>query len=131
VLSQRLYGKWLGNNPERFLGVRFLIDGIIHYGWVRLTITSGPDKSVAGTITGYAYETIAGKTIKAGAVSDGSETDDSQAEGGQAENDQAVANHADNTQAPVQHFSGPTLGMLALGAHGLPLWRHAEAPPSN
>jgi hypothetical protein len=126
ILSQHLYGKWLGNNPERFLGVRFLIDNVIHYGWVRLTITSGPDKNVTGTITGYAYETIAGKTIKAGAVSDGSQADESA-----TENVPVDADHSDNTQAPAQQFSGPTLGILALGAHGLPIWRPEEAPPSN
>jgi hypothetical protein len=116
TLTQHLYGKWLGNNPERFLGVRFLIDGVIHYGWVRLTITSGTGKEAVGTITGYAYETIAGKPIKAGAVSDGSEADDGQ---------------ADNTQAPAQELSGPSLGMLALGAHGLALWRYEDVRPYN
>jgi hypothetical protein len=116
TLTQHLYGKWLGNSPERFLGVRFLIDSVIHYGWVRLTITSGPGKEAVGTITGYAYETIAGKTIKAGAVSDDDHADDKQ---------------ADDIQAPAKKLTGPSLGILALGAHGLSLWRYEGTSASN
>ncbi len=114
TLSQRLYGKWLGNNPERFLGVRFLIDGMIHYGWVRLTVTSGPGREAVGTITGYAYETVAGKAIKAGAVSDDNSDDD----------------RAANAPAPAQE-TGPSLGMLALGAHGLSLWHYEDVPAND
>lgn len=47
---------------DRFLGVRFVIAGQTHYGWLRLQNGS----AAGGTLTGYAYETIANKPIKAG-----------------------------------------------------------------
>ncbi len=47
---------------HRFVGVKFLINDEIHYGWIRLNIP-GPG---GGTITGYAYETVPNKPITAG-----------------------------------------------------------------
>jgi hypothetical protein len=47
---------------HRFLGVKFLISGETHYGWIRLNVPS----PFGGTITGYAYETEANKPITAG-----------------------------------------------------------------
>lgn len=46
----------------RYLGVAFQIKGKTHYGWMRLSHSSG----AGATLTGYAYETIPGKSIKAG-----------------------------------------------------------------
>ena len=34
--SKHLKGKWSGNAKDRYLGVRFLINGQTHYGWIRL-----------------------------------------------------------------------------------------------
>jgi hypothetical protein len=31
-------GPWGGNHPNRFLGVKFLIHGKTHYGWIRVTV---------------------------------------------------------------------------------------------
>jgi hypothetical protein len=101
--SDRLVGDWGGNPKNRYLGVRFLIDGQTHYGWVRLTIITEPGTSWSATITGYAYETVANKPIKAGTAA--------------------------TATAPVQALrrqAGPSLGMLAAGAEGLPLWRREE-----
>jgi hypothetical protein len=111
VTSRLLRGNW-GNNPKnRYLGVKFLIDGEIHYGWVRLTVTTS-DKvlSIHGTITGYAYETEPNEPIFAG----------------------TVERFTSEVQRPqnVQHQPGPSLGMLALGADGLQLWRSEEAANS-
>jgi hypothetical protein len=99
-------GKWGGNHPNRFVGVKFKINGATHYGWVRVTVTtSTPDRYfVSGTITEYGYETIANKVVLAGLAS----TD--------------VAN--DETS---ESNAGPSLGALALGADGLVLWRREEA----
>src|SRR5262249_27571533 len=55
--SDRLVGDWGGNPKNRYLGVRFMIDGQTHYGWIRLTIITDPGTSWSATITGYAYET--------------------------------------------------------------------------
>jgi hypothetical protein len=98
-----LYGNWEGSLPNRFLGVKFLIDGATHYGWVRLTLMIHHSSPISGTITGYAYETVADKRILAGVT-------------------EKLANHeVETSQAPSL-----SLGMLALGANGLALWRRDE-----
>jgi hypothetical protein len=109
--SDRLVGDWGGNPKNRYLGVRFLIDGQTHYGWVRLTIITEPGTSWSATITAYAYETLPNKAILAGT----------------AEKPSAEA------QAPksLRNHGGPSLGMLALGADGLPLWRREGALTSR
>jgi hypothetical protein len=65
------FGPWVGEQKQAYLGVRFLINGTIHYGWVRLghvrTGRTGEwcDKP-ATLLTGYAYETVPKKPIIAG-----------------------------------------------------------------
>src|SRR5579885_2972533 len=54
------FGKWKGVGNNRFLGVKFLINGQTHYGWIRLSLTIDP-RIGAATITGYAYETVPNK----------------------------------------------------------------------
>jgi hypothetical protein len=50
------YGNWL-NATNRYLGLKFMIKGKIHYGWARLTVGGCPLEFSGGTLTGYAYET--------------------------------------------------------------------------
>ncbi len=110
-----LYGKWSGNHPNRFLGVKFLIAGATHYGWIRLTVVTSPKscektkscKDMSATITEYGYETIANKSLDAGLP--GADSTDDQA------------------QETGDRPSHPSLGMLALGTDGLALWRREEA----
>lgn len=95
-------GHWAGNNPDRFVGMRFQIKGQTHYGWVRITVTTTTERGCAGlsaTITAWAYETIPNKAITIGTTKESA-----------AEKKPAV----------------PALGMLALGANGLVLWRREE-----
>lgn len=95
-------GHWAGNNPDRFVGVRFQIKGQTHYGWVRITVATKIERgcgTISATITSWAYETIPNKAITIGT------TKESVAEGKSAV---------------------PALGMLALGADGLVLWRREE-----
>lgn len=55
-------GPWFTRGTEKgFLGVEFPIDGQTHFGWVGFT--AGYE---SGTVTGYAYESIAGQSIEAG-----------------------------------------------------------------
>jgi hypothetical protein len=89
------YGDWFGVS-NRFLGVKFLIDGETHYGWVRMAWW--------GQIDGYAYETIPNKPIYAKPPAKGQSADTEPEQTGRT-------------------MSPPSLGMLALGAHGLALWR--------
>jgi hypothetical protein len=64
--GQRYYrGSWENGGKgvkARYLGLMFHIKGKIHYGWARLSF---PNPQGA-TLTGYAYETIAGKPIVTG-----------------------------------------------------------------
>jgi hypothetical protein len=100
------FGNWGGNPQNRFLGVKFLIDGEIHYGWIRMKVLSTTDI----LIESYAYETIRDKAICARVVGD-------------------CPNPDTDTEETGQNVGGPSLGMLALGADGLALWRREEALP--
>jgi hypothetical protein len=97
-------GHWGDNPKNRYLGVRFSMNGETHYGWVRLTITAGRDSGIAATITAYAYETTPNKKILAG-------------------NAEESANDV-NSQNATEQPRGASLGMLALGVDALLLWRH-------
>jgi hypothetical protein len=97
-------GPWIGAK-NRFLGLKFLINGEVHYGWARLTVA----KQVARVVlTGFAYETIPNKSLQAGQTTEPA----------------AVAkNEALNGALPEQ---GPSLGMLACGADALDVWRKRD-----
>ena len=60
-------GAWL-DVTNRYLGFKFQLNGQSHYGWARLSVTAGKFGPVV-TLTGYAYETIAGHAIYAGQTS--------------------------------------------------------------
>lgn len=56
---------------DHYLGLNFQINGRIHYGWARLSVKLHQSRSGShfiATLTGYAYETIPGKSIVAGAI---------------------------------------------------------------
>jgi hypothetical protein len=102
------WGPWL-NVKQAYLGLKFKINGKFHYGWARLSVKVLKDQfKITATLTGYAYETIPGKAIIAGATKG---PDD-------AEPTAALSSH---TPEPV------TLGALALGAPGLSIWRRKES----
>jgi hypothetical protein len=90
-------GPWR-NVADRFLGLRFLINGEVHFGWARLSVISDSHReAVHATLTGYAYETEADTPILTGQISDS------------AENDFLITT--------------VNLALLALGAQALPVWR--------
>lgn len=106
--SRKIYGKWGENPTNRFLGVKFQINGATHYGWIRLTVNS--DKwPMSATITGYSYETVANKRISAGTA-----------------RKTLGVTQAKQRRTPDR----ASLGLLALGADGLALWRREEPRPS-
>jgi hypothetical protein len=111
-------GPWANGGKgvkDRYLGVKFKIAGKFHYGWTRITVTTGPRGFTGMILTGYAYETIPGRPIIAGATK-GPED-------------------AESSASPSTPSSEPTtLGVLALGAPGLSIWRResvAAALESN
>src|ERR1022692_891875 len=57
-------GQWF-NVSDRYLGLKFVIKGKLHYGWARLSVIAGSG-SITAVLTGYAYETIPNKPISAG-----------------------------------------------------------------
>jgi hypothetical protein len=59
--STYFVGHWV-HAQHRYLGLRFISGGKVHYGWARLNVDAG----VGAELTGYAYETIPGKPIIAG-----------------------------------------------------------------
>ena len=65
-------GPWV-DVVQHYLGLRFQVNGLTHYGWARLTVLlhcgRGGCGSFVVTLTGYAYETIPGKSINAGQTS--------------------------------------------------------------
>jgi len=90
-------GQWL-YTEHRYLGLKFTIDGQIHYGWARFNVTVGK-QGIAATITGYAYETVPNKPIVTG-----------------------------KTKGPdVVVFEPASLGRLAQGASGVSAWRAKPA----
>jgi len=110
-------GNWPWCNVmDRYLGLRFAIRGKIHFGWARLNVKCSGH--VLTTLTGYAYETIPNKPIITGKTK-GPDDDDQP----------ASASLKTRTSEPAM------LGMLALGAPGLSIWRREESavatPESN
>jgi hypothetical protein len=99
-------GPW-ANVVNRYLGVKFLIKGKPHFGWARLTVNVEVG-SISGTLTGYAYETIANQPILifgTGVIGDPSS--------------------GEKRDAPAATVLPPpgSLGFLAAGAPGLKHWR--------
>ncbi len=104
-------GSWI-NVKNRYLGVKFKIEGRYHYGWARLTVTVARPIAIKATLTGYAYETIPNKAITAGQTKGSDDTTIS-----------------DETSASliVPSPEHATLAALALGAPGLSVWRREES----
>lgn len=98
-------GAWK-SATNRFLGLKFRINGEVHYGWARLTVLADKyEGSVKATLTGYAYETVANKPILTGQIS------------GTAQ---------DTLDRPPAGHTALRLGLLALGSSGLSAWRCGE-----
>jgi hypothetical protein len=53
-------GKGLKNG---YLGLKFVLDGKVHYGWARVSLTVKNNRFNTATLTGYAFETIPNKSI--------------------------------------------------------------------
>lgn len=122
--STNWFGPWVNGGKgvkNRYLGLRFKIKNRFHFGWARLTVTTSK-KSFTTTLTGYAYETIAGKSIKAGQTH-GPATDDLTSDPDFTNPDDPGPGASLTTPDTPQPAS---LGMLALGSQGVPLWRRKE-----
>jgi hypothetical protein len=94
---------------NRYLGLKFFIKGKVHFGWARLDVTYNAQHQVSGLLTGYAYETIPGKAIIAGAT--------------ESSHDKSTVGQPNPTSLVAPAPGPATLGSLALGAPGLSIWR--------
>jgi hypothetical protein len=92
---------------NRYLGLRFSVNGETHYGWARLTVTA--KGGLVATLTGYAYETVPNRPVIVGKIS-GSD----------------VASGVDPEEFLAPSYRSATLGMLARGAESLAIWRRDE-----
>jgi hypothetical protein len=104
------------DQKTHYLGVKFHIKGKVHFGWVRVKVSFVSFQGMTASLTGYAYETIVGKAIKAGQTKE-------------AADDPANEDFGPNASlsSPIPDKPQPvSLGMLALGAQGVPLWRRKE-----
>ena len=59
------WGAWAYVN-NRYLGLKFLITGEVHFGWARLNVSCGSYNVLTGMLTGYAYETVPNRPIVTG-----------------------------------------------------------------
>lgn len=87
-------GDWL-NKSNHYLGFKFEILGKTHYGWARMNVKFG--HQITGTLTGYAYETVANKAIVAG-----------------------------DTKGQATMHQDRSLGHLSRGVAVLPKWRYVR-----
>jgi len=55
-------GEWL-NKKDKYLGLKFIISGQYHYGWIRISHTQNEAKLA---ILDYAYNKLPGEPIRAG-----------------------------------------------------------------
>jgi hypothetical protein len=97
-------GQWL-STKNRYLGLRFVINGQLHYGWARLTVGWALGQGINAVLTGYAYETIPNKTIITGKTKG-----------------------PDVITLPPATLEPVTLGHLAGGASQIPAWRREKRP---
>jgi hypothetical protein len=106
------HGSW-NDVKNRYLGLRFNIKQKTHYGWARLNISCNPkNRRITAVLTGYAYETIPNKPIVTGKTKG---PDD-------------VSNNKQLSPAalrPPAHQPA-SLGLLAMGAPALSIWRREE-----
>jgi hypothetical protein len=110
--GQGTIGRWL-NVTNGYLGLKFKIHGQTHYGWARLTVKILGSATIRTTLTGYAYETIPNRPIVAGRTIG---TDDP------GDTGQTLPIMLKNSRS-----KDSSLGVLALGAPGLSIWRRKNA----
>ena len=111
----QLDGNWV-NVTNRYLGLQFQINGQTHFGWARFSVKIGLSQGTHSVLTGYAYEAQPNTPISAG--QEHGQTDDSMIV-------PKVKGDAGGSAALVAPAPPGTmsLGLLALGGPGLPLWR--------
>jgi hypothetical protein len=104
-------GPWK-QTTNRYLGVKFIIDGEVHFGWVRIDVAEAVG-GIYAAVSGYAYETLPNKSIVTGQKS--------------GTPNQLNKQNPDSASVDVPAAVRGSLGMLALGALGRPSSRYEPA----
>jgi hypothetical protein len=109
--THRCFGKW-NNVKNRYLGLKFIIKQKTHFGWARLNAScNSPNNKIKALLTGYAYETIPNKPIVTGKT-------------------KGPVDIGKVEQPNPAYLAVPrtaTLGLLAMGAPALSIWRREES----
>lgn len=110
------YGDQWANVRNRYAGLKLKINGQYHYGWARMNVQfrpgTGTQRTWLAQLTGFAYETVAGKPIVAGMT-----------KGPDDEKGDLIPSALQGRELA----EAPSLASFALGADGLKLWRREEA----
>jgi hypothetical protein len=106
------HGPWV-DVAKRYLGLKFSINGKVHYGWARLSVTVTYQGTYA-VLSGYAYETVPNTPIVTGNTK------------GTASDVSGSSRSIPASFSPSRH-SPASLGLLAQGAGGLDIWRKRQA----
>jgi len=108
-----MYGgsSWFNGNfanaNNRYIGLKFVINGTTHYGWARVNL-SNYLQGGSLQLTGYAYETTPQTNLVEGHVS----------------GPEKASNNPASVLAPATQPA--SLGLLARGADALAIWRRDE-----
>lgn len=97
-------GEW-PNAKNKYLGLKFSINGQTHFGWARLSVKRSQCR-ITAVLTGYAYETVANKSIPTGKTSGPVEAAD--------------------LIGPLAAPTSASLGLLAQGSPALSIWRRED-----
>jgi hypothetical protein len=124
-------GNWI-NVSNRYLGLKFVVDGEQYYGWARMSVhLNKANHEITAVLTGYAYENIPNHGIPAGQTSGTfadrqfeSESDSDSKPWAQLVRQASFekSSESQTREAGSPGTSSVTLGVLALGAQGLPAW---------
>jgi hypothetical protein len=123
------YGKFV-NVKNRYLGLKiyhwFTGGGnYTNYGWARFTVRVKPNQEIEALLSGYAYESTPNTPIRAGQMSG---TADDPVYAPEPEDPNDIPGVRSERDPISQAIPQAPLGLLALGAQGLPFWRpSAEA----
>ncbi len=60
------YGNWTGTQEDKYLGIKFEIDGNFHFGWIKLTTIVYAYDNMEFTVKGFAYNAAENEGIIAG-----------------------------------------------------------------
>lgn len=106
-------GRWV-DVKNRYLGLKFRIGAETHFGWARLSVVIEANHKIGATLTGYAYETIANKGIRAGQT--GGEDSSSEARSDSSKSAVPLDLSAPSAPRVLELLQPVSLGRLAAGA---------------